>query len=53
MTQNTRFEIPRRKPLTAKVGVFGVGHHTYWTQFPGLLDEMHRKQRHLGERLKK
>jgi len=35
--------IPRRKPLTARVGVFGVGHHSYWSQFEGLLDEMHRK----------
>ena len=35
--------IPRRKPLTATVGVFGVGHYAYWPQFDGLLDEMHRK----------
>ena len=35
--------IPRRKPLTARVGLFGVGHFTYWGQFEGLLDEMHRK----------
>ena len=35
--------IPRRKPLVANIGVFGVGHHTYWPQFEGLLDEMHRK----------
>src|SRR5579871_3725764 len=35
--------IGRRKPLTAKVGVFGVGHYAYWPQFDGLLDEMHRK----------
>lgn len=35
--------IPRRKPLTARVGLFGVGHYTYWKQFDGLLDEMHRK----------
>jgi len=27
-----------------KVGVIGVGHHTYWAQFPGLLDEMYKKQ---------
>ncbi len=27
----------------ADIGVFGVGHHTYWGQFDGLLDEMHRK----------
>jgi len=39
--------IPRRKPLTANVGIFGVGHHTYWGQFDGLLDEMHRKIDHL------
>ncbi len=35
--------IERRKPLTAKVGIVGVGHHTYWAQFDGLLDEMYRK----------
>ena len=27
-----------------KIGVVGVGHHTYWNQFPELLDEMHKKQ---------
>ena len=32
--------IPRRKPRTARIGIFGVGHHTYWAQFPGLRDEM-------------
>ena len=32
--------IPRRKPRTARIGVFGVGHHTYWNQFAGLRDEM-------------
>lgn len=54
MTQQNRedqLHIPRRKPLTAKVGVFGVGHHTYWAQFPGLLDEMHAKQQKLVEKL--
>ena len=35
--------IARRKPRTARVGVFGVGHHTYWNQFPGLRDEMFAK----------
>jgi len=44
-------KIPRIQPLQAKVGVLGVGHHTYWPQFPGLLDEMQRKQKHLIERL--
>ena len=32
--------IERRKPLTANVGVFGVGHATYWEQFAGLKDEL-------------
>lgn len=32
--------IPRRKPRTARIGLFGVGHHTYWNQFPGLHAEM-------------
>jgi L-arabinose isomerase len=35
--------IERRKPRTAHVGVFGVGHYTYWSQFPGLREEMDRK----------
>lgn len=35
--------VPRRKPLTSNIGVFGVGHHTYWAQFEGLLEEMKRK----------
>jgi len=26
-----------------RIGVVGVGHHTYWNQFPGLLDEMYKK----------
>lgn len=39
--------VPRRKPLTANVGVFGVGHYAYWPQFEGMLDEMHRKLAHL------
>jgi L-arabinose isomerase len=33
-------KIQRRKPRTAHIGVFGVGHHTYWEQFPGLRDEL-------------
>ncbi len=44
-------KIPRRKPLTAKVGIFGVGHYIYWPQFPGLLDEMHRKLDHLVKKV--
>jgi len=36
-------KVERRKPRTARVGVFGVGFHVYWDQFPGLLDELHTK----------
>lgn len=32
--------VPRRKPLTARVGVFSVGLHMYWPQFPGLREEL-------------
>ncbi len=32
--------VPRRKPRTAHIGIFGVGHHTYWDQFPGLREEL-------------
>jgi L-arabinose isomerase len=32
--------VERRKPRTAKVGIFGVGYHVYWNQFPGLLEEL-------------
>lgn len=44
--------IERRKPLTARVGIVGVGHHTYWAQFEGLLDEMHRKLAAFDAKLK-
>ena len=36
-------QVSRRKPRTANVGIFGVGHGAYWPQFEGLLDEMHLK----------
>jgi L-arabinose isomerase len=35
--------VPRRKPRTARVGIFAVGYHVYWNQFPGLLDELTAK----------
>ena len=43
--------VQRREPLTARVGLLAVGHHTYWAQFAGLLDEMHRKVGVLAARL--
>ncbi len=35
--------VERLKPLTARAGLLAIGHHVYWAQFDGLLDEMHRK----------
>jgi L-arabinose isomerase len=32
--------VQRRKPLTANIGIFGVGLDVYWGQFPGLKDEL-------------
>lgn len=44
-------KIPRRKPLCARIGIVGVGHETYWNQFPGLLDELKAKIARLSEKL--
>jgi L-arabinose isomerase len=38
-----QMKIKRLKPLTATVGVIGVGHKNYWSQFDGLLDELKEK----------
>ncbi len=35
--------IERIRPLSARVGILGVGHDRYWTQFDGLHDELTRK----------
>jgi L-arabinose isomerase len=43
--------IERRIPLHAHVGVIGVGHHTYWSQFAGLLEVMQGKQARFIQRL--
>ena len=44
-------EITRRKPLTARVALFCVGHHTYWNQYPGLLEELLGYHQVIKERL--
>ena len=43
MEGSANSSIPRRKPLAAKVGIYSVGHHTYWPQFDGLLAEIKDK----------
>lgn len=35
--------VERIQALHGHAGLIGVGHHTYWHQFDGLLDEMNRK----------
>ncbi len=35
--------IERLRPLRADIGVFGVGHEKYWSQFDGLLDKLKAK----------
>lgn len=44
-------KIARRKPLTARVGILGVGHHVYWPQFDGLKDEMFNKMEIFAKKL--
>jgi L-arabinose isomerase len=45
--------INRRKTLSAKVGVVGVGFSTYWDQFEGLLAFLHTKQASFIKKLEK
>lgn len=42
-TASAPVTVKRLRPLRAKAGLLGIGHHVYWPQFDGLLDEMHRK----------
>lgn len=43
MNKHDIYRVKRRKPLAARVGVMGVGHHTYWGQFDGLYTELEAK----------
>lgn len=40
-----QLKVERIKPLTANIGIVGVGHKPYWAQFEGLLDELKKKQK--------
>ena len=44
--------IERRTPRTARVGLFGVGHGSYWSQFEGLRDELLGYQDELAQLLR-
>lgn len=43
--------IERRTPLTARIGVIGVGHSVYWSQFEGLRESLVKKQNVLEQRV--
>lgn len=43
-SDGSQIKINRVKPLTANVGILGVGHKAYWPQFEGLLEELKKKQ---------
>ena len=40
--------VRRRKPLAARIGIFGVGHRTYWPQFEGLYEKLEAKLDHFS-----
>jgi len=44
--------VERRKKRTARIGLFGVGHDTYWNQFEGLYDELMGYMKDLEEMIK-
>lgn len=39
-----QMKVGRLKPLTANIGILGVGHKPYWSQFEGLVEELKKKQ---------
>ena len=43
MVKTKNMKIDRIKPLTAKIGIYGVGHYNYWPQFEGLYEKMEEK----------
>ncbi len=46
-------KIARIRPLSANIGVLGVGLDTYWDQFDGLFDEMLKKMAAFNQKLAK
>ena len=50
-TESSLMQLARRKPRTANVGIFGVGHYHYWPQFDGLLEQLQRKLQALAEKV--
>lgn len=46
-------QVQRLKPLKARAGLLAIGHHVYWPQFDGLLDEMNRKLNFVKDAIQK
>lgn len=51
LEKQTGLCLKRRKPLQADVGIVGVGHHVYWTQFPGLKETLIEKKQVFMEKV--
>ncbi|MES2307621.1 MAG: L-fucose/L-arabinose isomerase family protein [Verrucomicrobiota bacterium] len=51
MNSHSPTPVKRLKPLHARAGLLGIGHHVYWSQFEGLLDEMYRKIKYVKDRI--
>lgn len=50
-SDSTQSVVAHNKSRCVRAGLLAIGHHVYWPQFDGLLDEMHRKRRHLQSRI--
>lgn len=50
--KGNKVTVDRIKPLTARIGIYGVGHYNYWPQFPGLLEKMHDKMDILADKVR-
>ena len=48
----SKFTVERIKPLTARIGILGVGHHTYWEQFDGLWESLQEKMNIFDSKVK-
>jgi L-arabinose isomerase len=44
---------PFSRTSKPRLGVFGVGYEKYWEQFPGLLDDLMKKQQQLIHKMSK
>src|ERR1700761_8121547 len=51
-TRSKTTHLAHQSPRTARIGVFNVGFHRYWPQFPGLKEQLDEYRVEFEERLK-